>query len=101
MKKPSNILTLPTNDELRGVNGKPIRTFELVVNISGPLEGEFKDWPANIQDTIYAAMERKAAEVQLPLALVGSEAAYDEIGGHWYIRVILSEVVAKLEPTLH
>lgn len=90
MKK---LITLPSADDLRGINGKSIRTFELVVTVSGALEGEFKDWPANIQDPIYAAMERKAEEVQLPLELIASEAGWDDIGQRHYVRVILSEIV--------
>lgn len=98
MKPPKNILTLPGNDELRGVNGQGVRTFECVVNVSGRLEGEFDDWPSHIQDPIFAAMERMSQEVGLPLAMVGSVCDYDSIGEKWFVRVILSEVVAKLEP---
>lgn len=97
MKKPTNLLTLPGNDELRGINGQGVRTFEMVQTISGRLEGEFDDWPSHIQDAIFEAMERKAEEVGLPLAMAGSVCDYDSIGEKWFIRVILSEVVAKLE----
>jgi hypothetical protein len=34
------------------------RVFECVVDVSGYLAGELKDWPANIQDGIYKAMEK-------------------------------------------
>jgi hypothetical protein len=34
------------------------RVFELRVDVTGYLAGELKDWPAHIQDRVYAAMER-------------------------------------------
>lgn len=69
-----------------------IRTFELIVNVSSLLEGTIDDWPSNIQDGIYEAMERKADEVGLPLAIVHSGCEHD-IDEGYYIRVIISEVV--------
>lgn len=33
-------------------------TGELIVGVTGYMPGELKDWPANIQDEIYAALER-------------------------------------------
>ena len=41
-----------------------IRTFDLIVPVSGYLEGTLDDWPAVIQDGVYAALERKAHEVE-------------------------------------
>lgn len=96
--KPPKIIKLPGNDELRGINGQGVRAFECVVTVSGRLEGEFDDWPARIQDPIFAAMERMSEQVGLPLAMVGSVCGYDSIGEKWFVRVILSEIVAKLEP---
>ena len=46
-----------------------IRTFDLIVPVSGYLEGTLDDWPAVIQDGVYAALERKAHEVGLPPSL--------------------------------
>lgn len=69
-----------------------IRTFECIVNVSGPLDGTLDDWPAKIQDGIYTAMERKAAEVKLPLAVVHSSCEHDVDDGY-YLRIILSEIV--------
>jgi len=34
------------------------RIFDLVANVTGYLPGELKDWPPQIQDQIYEAMER-------------------------------------------
>jgi hypothetical protein len=34
--------------------------FDMNVDVTGPLPGEtIKDWPANIQDAIYAAIEKQ------------------------------------------
>lgn len=71
-----------------------IHTFESITYVTGFLEGEFEDWPANIQDTIYAAMEKKAKEVELPLALVHAYCDKDLDNGKFFVRVILSEIVA-------
>lgn len=65
---------------------------DLIVNVSGKLNGEFIDWPANIQDGIFAALERLDSKAQakygLPLnfTIIGSMADYDEDSG-FYIGV--------------
>lgn len=48
----------PKQDDLIVVRAKALRVFELRADVTGYLPGELKDWPANIQDQIYAAMER-------------------------------------------
>jgi hypothetical protein len=63
------------------------------------------DWPASIQDPIYAALERKAKQVQLPLCIVFSRCEVDPDipegrQGHFYVHVIASEVVIADERTL-
>jgi hypothetical protein len=78
------------------LNTNKIRTFEMIVNVSGPLAGELSDWPAKIQDGIYEAMERKAEEVKLPLAVVRSGCEHDVDEGY-YLRVILSEIITADE----
>lgn len=88
------------------VKSTGIRTFELDVSISGPLSVPFDDWPANIKDGIYAAMERLAAQVQLPLQMVYAEYKIDhdkqedEPGRH-FLHVIVSEIVIADERTLN
>ena len=84
-----------------------IRTFELIVPITGPLEGEFSDWPSKIQDGIEAALERKAQEVELPLKMVHARCDIDhdaEVEGRphqkFYIHVVASEVVMADERTI-
>jgi hypothetical protein len=62
---------------------------DLIVNVSAKPVGEFADWPANIQDGIFAALERlnnKArAKYGLPLVfnIIGSMCDYDEDSGYY------------------
>lgn len=82
-----------------------VRTFEVVVNVSIPLEGTLDDWPPLIQDGIFTALEEKAHEVQLPLLVVASRCDEDHDvpkgrPGRYYVHVIASEVVAADERTL-
>ena len=76
-----------------------IRIFECVVNVTGYLEGELDDWPANIQDKIYLALERKADEAKIPITVIFSYCGHDVDEGH-YIYVLASEVVAGV-PHVH
>ena len=58
-----------------------IRTFDLIVPVSGYLEGTLDDWPAVIQDGVYAALGRKTHEVELPLVIIASRGGVDgELG---------------------
>lgn len=77
-----------------------LRTFDLIVHITAPLEGELSDWPANVQDAIYAALEKKAEEVELPLAIIHSRCDIDhdaEVEGRplekFFLHIIASEIV--------
>ncbi len=81
-----------TADTLRKHTG--IRTFEMIQYVSGFVEGGIDDWPANLQDALYAALERKAHEVRLPLQIVLSYCDKDIDDGRFYIRCIASEIVA-------
>lgn len=71
----------------------PVRIFECNQYVTSFLEGGIDDWPAQIQDQLYAAMEAKAKEVQLPLAVVASWCDFD-FDSKPHVRVILSEIVA-------
>lgn len=82
-----------------------IRTFELDVAISAPLDVPFDDWPANIQDGIWKAMEAIAERERLPLKIVHAAYAKDvdlheDAPGYHYLHVIASEVVMADERTL-
>lgn len=82
-----------------GMSPTGVKTFELVQYVNGYLEGELKDWPANIQDAVMQALERKAREVELPLTIVGSycDLDYGETKGQdrFFLRIIASEIVVK------
>jgi hypothetical protein len=82
-----------------------IRMFELDVSISGPLDVPFEDWPANVQDGILQALERKSKEVQLPLKIVHAKYMTDpdlpkDAPGYHYLHVVASEVVMADERTI-
>lgn len=83
-------------------NGMPalranIKLFDLVVDVDGPLEGELKDWPNNIQDQVYAALERASHKVQLPLTIVASKCDVDYGGtgqaDRFFVHCVASEIV--------
>lgn len=83
------------NDETRS----HVKTFELVVPISGVLDVPMDDWPPVIQDGIHEALERLGQQEQLPLAIVHAEYKTDpdiamDAPGHHYLHVIASEVIA-------
>ena len=73
---------------------KGVRLFEMVCDVTGYPGPVFEEWPANLQDLIYKAMEDKSREVGLPLALVLSRADKDPDTGKFFVHVVLSEVVA-------
>lgn len=81
------------------MDGTKIKVFDLTVDVSGPLEGKFADWPANIQDGIMQALEAKAHQVGLPLVMVDSACCIDygetKDKDKFYIHVVASEVVAR------
>lgn len=80
------------------LGGTNIRTFELLQYVSGFLEGGIDDWPANIQDAIYKALEAKSHAVQLPLTIVMSYCDADvdseDPRKKFFVRIIASEIVA-------
>lgn len=84
-----------------------IRTFEAVQYVSGPLGGTLEDWPAQIQDAIWKALDVASGNVQLPLTIVHALCDKDhdatDPNKTWYIHVVASEVVVAYEPkgTVH
>lgn len=76
-----------------------IKTFQMVQYVTGYLEGELGDWPANIQDAVLEALERLAQKVELPLTIIHSRCDIDyadEVGGkdRPFVHIIASEIVA-------
>lgn len=94
------------SDEPAQLIGQPthIRTFEIVQNVTGFLEGSINDWPAQMQDQIFEALDRLAERVQLPVCIVAAYCdvdygeAQDRSQDRIFVRVIASEIVASYEP---
>lgn len=78
-----------------------IRTFEVVQYVSAPIPGDtIDDYPNNIQDVLYKALEKLAKKVKLPLVIVhvGCYENFDYDGTNpmhskWYLWVVASEIV--------
>lgn len=86
----------------RGTTADGVRVFDMTVGVDAYPGDKLDDWPANIQDGVYAAVETLADELQIPLAIVDSRADKDEDetlpDGRplFYIHVVISEVVMGL-----
>lgn len=94
----SNVIKQPT------VTVAP-RIVETTVTVSHWLDGEFTDWPANIQDGLLIALEMKAEELQCPMTIVQAECRIDHDfaegqPGYFYLHVIASEIVMADERTI-
>lgn len=61
---------------------------DLVVNVTGKLEGGFMDWPANIQDKILEAMERHGVSKGRKYEMVRAICDYD-VDTKWYVIVTI------------
>jgi hypothetical protein len=71
---------------------KAPRAFDLVVDITGRLEGDIDDWPANIQDGIYRALHRIGKEKGIwSMRIVQSRCGRDAPDENWYIHVVAVE----------
>lgn len=88
-----NVLQVKPPGGFRIIARQP-RTFQIVAAVSGPLEGELQDWPQQMQETVYKALERKAKEISIPLTIVFSAYAYDAIEYGHYVQIIASEIIA-------
>ena len=82
---------------------QPIRTFRVMQYITAPIECEqMNDLPSQIQDRIYAALEKKAQELELPLTIVAVRCDRDidseDPKRQWFLEVIASEIVMAIEP---
>lgn len=75
-----------------------IRMFDCVQYVTAYLPGELDDWPSNIQDLVYAALERMAHRAQLPLKVVMAYCNRDidaeSVEPKYYVHIIASEIVA-------
>lgn len=84
-----------------------IRTFEMTCSVTHYMEGEkVTDFPNNIQDGLYEALERLAQQVQLPLAIVTCICRRDvdipeDKPGAFFLHVLASEVVVADARTIN
>lgn len=79
---------------MRLPDGRMIRTYiaECVVNTTAVLEGHFNDWPANIQDGLYRALENIKLTTGRDYHIVMSRSDRDVDSGP-YIHVIAAATV--------
>lgn len=68
--------------------GPQVRTWRMVQNVSGPLEGTLNDWPANIQDVIGHAIDKLKEKHKLPLLVTQSECGHDVDTGYYVFVVV-------------
>lgn len=76
-------------DDTIVIKNHQYRVAEVVADVSGPLQGKLNDWPANIQDGIYAALERKNARSRGEGAVFEiRDSMCDHDDGQWFVRVV-------------
>ena len=61
-----------TDKPAGSVKGMKFRTFDFSAQVTNFIEGELKDWPANIQDGFYAKIAEAQKLCVLPLKVVAS-----------------------------
>jgi len=72
----------------------PVKVAELTANVSAHLDGGIDDWPANIQDGIYTALERQANRSRASFEIVQAVCGHDVDTGY-YVHVIAVGVVLQ------
>lgn len=88
--------------EIKTTTKDGVRVFDMTVSVSAYPGDKLDDWPANIQDGVYHAVETLGDQLQIPLAIVDSRADMDpdekqENGDPvFFIHVVISEVVMAL-----
>lgn len=73
------------------------RKADLYCDVTAPLAGEFADWPQNIKDGIYKALERFNAMKQAKFEIDVVRCSND--GERWFIHVTArtaSELVSRI-----
>jgi len=94
------MLNKPQTGEKAIVQG--VRTWQVVLDATGYHEGAIEDWPAQLQDRIYQALEDLSKQVQLPVTIVYSgfhnndHASDEKKKTHpYFMWIVASEVVIK------
>jgi hypothetical protein len=74
---------------VRNAKGIPTkyRVAELVANVTARLDGSINDWPANIQDQIYMALERQSHRSRVNFSIIQSYSDVDVDSGP-YVHVV-------------
>lgn len=92
--------TKPETGETHIIQG--VRTFQIVLDADGYHEGSIDDWPAYLQDKVYAALERLSKAVELPVVIVYSAFHNNEHASDahkeqypYFMWIVASEVVVK------
>lgn len=70
-----------------------VRTFDVKAYLDAPVPGEIADWPANIQDRIFNAIERLERRENIVCTIFHSrcDKDYGEVAAQdrWYVHVII------------
>lgn len=64
------------------------RQFEVMQYVTGFIPGEIQDWPADIQDEVYRALERKSRQERLNLKIVRSYCDKEVDEQFFYVHVV-------------
>jgi hypothetical protein len=88
----------PEQDDRIVVRAKALKIFDLRAEVTNYLPGELDDWPPNIQDQIYAAMERVIRKARLKgLDVIQSFCGRKEIDQHYHVVVTCCETKGEIE----
>lgn len=70
-----------------------LQEFQATVDLTGPLEGEFEDWPSHIQDKVYAALEKCSQQNgNIKLGLMHASCQYDVDTESYYAVLVACEM---------
>lgn len=76
---------------------KSVRQFDCVVYVDAYPGPEMEDWPANVQDAVYGALEALAKRISLPVTIVASKCEpdvdYTGPGERFICIVVAAEIV--------
>lgn len=67
----------------------PFKQYVMRAPVSGPLPGEFSDWPAKIQEPILEAYEKADTASDLPLRIIASKC--ENVDGQWFLVVVAQQ----------
>lgn len=68
------------------------KIVDLIVSVRPAIHGEFNDWPAQLQDHFYKAIENYALKTMLPWTILSSHTGVDPDTGP-FAHVVISAIV--------